>query len=314
LEQGVDCKTAYHVIISENHFTFSSGFTETGTTNKDAILLVNNDEGWYGSLYWAIGNYIDQGGRAGRGIKVAGTSAETVDNLAGSPPIQTRGCRAFAIGNTIVGVETAFFQESQECDNDDAQVAFPVLSWCEEIWYVDNTISATGLLVNQTSSANNVAYPLHTRMIGNVIKSDSPSGVAFRPNYAGQYYSGIDSLWYYTRGSATIPTSTFDVFTGNVVDQDPVFLSPTDTRLAQSSPARNIVATRPACYQTFEDLYGINIDVSKNRVARSTDADAGAYEWVAGQEGLTYDGFVTLDSTGFPAKTTGAGTAFSTQN
>lgn len=300
-EQGVDCKNSYHVIISENDTTRS--LNPLISANKAGMILINNDEGPLSSYHWAIFNKIYD---CGYGIKASPTHAETIDDPLATNPVQLTGSKTFIIGNEIYGTPLSLFMEP----GNTSPTGFGTnKTGFAEIWVVENSLNSR---IKVSGYTNVHANKIHVE--GNTIYSTT-TGLNVEMEFGGDggnVTNNFDyNLVYRVGGSVVLDTADHDSNTGNVIDTHPGYLGYPDMRLAEASPARGIVPTRPACYATFQSLYGINIDVSKNGVARGTNADAGAFEWVAGQAGLSYGGSLTLGGSGIPLGTTGGGIGMS---
>lgn len=301
-EQGVDCKNSYHVIISGNDITRS--LNPVIAANKAGIILINNDEGPLSSYHWALFNRIYV---CGQGIKASPTQAETIDDPNAVNPVQLTGCKEYIIGNDISDTPLSVYGEpgaASPTGFGSNKTGF------SEIWVVDNSLHSRIKFAFYVSPH---ASKIHVE--GNVIRSTT-TGLTYDMEFASGDANVTNifdhNVVYRVGGTVSLNTAIHDSNAGNVIDSIPGLVGFPDMRLSETSPARDIVPSRPACYATFQALYGLNIDVSKNGVARGPDADAGAYEWVFGQAGLSYGGNLRLNGSGTgPFGITGTGTGLS---
>ncbi|RYD38977.1 MAG: right-handed parallel beta-helix repeat-containing protein [Verrucomicrobiaceae bacterium] len=310
-EQGVDCKNSYHVVISRNDF--SNFYPKPGkASNGLAILLVNNAEGWLGSYHWAIANTIYD---SATGIKASNTSAEVLSE--DIPPVQVTGSKSYIISNVMWDL-TKYGIQLEAQDNGPDGTNPPVRVWGTENWIVNNTISSAENPIRQLTASASGARPATYTITGNLLENLGVlAEVAVTQTSANTHL--LTGNWAYRPGgSVSIASGDFDTYTGNTLDTLPGVVGPTasDFRLSASSPAINTGGALPACYTTFETLYGISIAVDMEGAARPQGAamDPGAYEWTAGQRGLRYRGNLLLTGDGATLGTAGAGVGVSLED
>lgn len=273
-EQALDAKNCFHLVVSGNDIhDFYNTFVASGET---ALLLCNDSEGWVSGYEWAINNTIYD---AGRGIRLSGNTALTVDDPEAPVPVQTAGQRSYVIGNQLTNVDVGVLLDMRGNDPTGAMTR----TWYEELWVVDNTIDSldAGVQLNRTNSAAGETHA--ATATGNVIYNRGTSEDLDLGTSATLTNTVTHNVIYRSGGSVSLNVSDFDVYTNNVLDSDPLFTAlGTDYSLTQSSPAVDAGTLSPV-YALFQSMYGIDITPDLNGDTRPQGAswDAGAYEYNA---------------------------------
>lgn len=273
-EQAFDGKNGYHIFFHEN--SVHDCYNEFVGSNKTAVLLTNNDEGWLAGYYWACFNTIWD---VQRGIRMSGSASETVEEGDTVDYTQTAGMKAFIIGNVIEAQEKGLMPNTQSTNPSGLQAR----QWAGECWWVNNTVVSQIAVEENTQIGTAAGEFCNEYMLGNIFVATGGASqdIAYTDGNSVTTQEFSNNVVYNLTGSATVDTADIDTYTGNTVDTDPQLFNPLGGQggLTSGGPADDKLAARPACYATFNTLYGIDIAVDKAGNALPTsNIAAGAYQ------------------------------------
>ena len=282
-EPGVACKNNYHTIISSNYFhDFRNEFR---AANGTGILPSIDNEGLLSGFEWAIFNTIVN---CGVGIRVAGTSAQTINDPLSTNPVQTSGQASYVVGNLMTDCDIGVLMDGRG-HNVNLALANGTIdrTWMGEQNIINNTIISNdqGIQMDRANGASGESYT--STVSGNIIYNEA-DGVAVGKDIdlflTGDGANVVRSnIVYNAVTAADIDTNHISTNEDNVLDSDPLFTAfGSDYSLTESSPAVDAGTLSPV-YALFSSMYGIDITPDLNGDARPNGAawDAGAYEYSA---------------------------------
>lgn len=278
-ENAIDNKNCFHVISAQNYL--HDFYNEYKPANGTALLLSNDGVGWLSGYEWAIANRIED---SSVGVKMAPTTALTVDDPELENPNQTAGQVSFAIGNTISGVMNGINLDGRG-DNPNGTMD---RTWYEGEYVVANSISSAGYGIRQIRGNTQPDEPATIRIAGNIIRNNGTDPELKLLDGDGQINEASYNVFYRVGGSADISGAVLDVNTGNILDSDPLYLDPGnhDLRIDTGSPALDVsgYTVEEEVFGIFLDLYGLDIAEDIRGLARPDDTtwDAGAFEGANG--------------------------------
>ena len=255
-ENGVDLKTVHDVIVSQNTMY---GYQASSTSSGDAVVIGSNGvPGSFGPRRsWLLFNdiYTSQ-----TGIRIEGA----ID--------------CWLIGNTIHDINSNGIQLDIKPPSSNINI-------------IGNAIVSVG--GNGLAHAGYLdGYPV-LRFENNIISDVGSRCINVEPSIADKSFlnnnlfwnnGGLVSIRWGTAILYTLDASVINALpdsSGNVI-ADPLFanLAGGDFRIPETSPAVN-TAILSAAYQTFFDLYGIDIKVDYDQVTRPQQGswDIGPFEW-----------------------------------
>ncbi len=257
-EVAIALKYAEDVIISENKI---HDYLLTNTTAMVSGIIIGADG--YPERVWVLNNEIY---KSIRGIRVE----EAVD--------------LWMIGNVIYDIE---------------QMAFNIEKTNPNTNIIGNTVSNADVFINQDRWAvpvltisNNIIVDMVGALNGNHMNIESSQVYANGSFSNNLFWQGGNDVVFNLGGGSSGPYSMFSStadfnaisFGSNNIIADPLFVDPPNKnfQLQSNSPAVDSGALSSA-YQTFSNVYGLDIRQGINKLARpqGNDWEIGAYEYNA---------------------------------